>query len=59
MAVIMTPANMLPTCPMAVKMAVRFAISRGLLNAISAPQIFIHHLMVTYYQDPRMYIVPL
>lgn len=27
----MTPANMLPICPIAVKMAVRFAISRGLL----------------------------
>jgi hypothetical protein len=32
MAVIMTPANMLPTCPMAVKMAVRLAISSGLLK---------------------------
>jgi hypothetical protein len=32
MAVIMTPANMLPICPIAVKMAVRFAISSGLLT---------------------------
>jgi hypothetical protein len=34
MAVIMMPANMLPICPMAVKMAVRFAISSGLLIVI-------------------------
>jgi hypothetical protein len=32
MAVIMTPANMLPIWPMAVKMAVRLAISSGLLR---------------------------
>jgi hypothetical protein len=35
MAVIMTPANMLPICPMAVKMAVLFAISSGLLGHMS------------------------
>jgi hypothetical protein len=34
MAVIMMPANMLPICPMAVNMAVRFAISSGLLNVL-------------------------
>jgi len=34
MAVIMIPANMLPTCPTAVKMAVRLAISEGLLWTI-------------------------
>jgi hypothetical protein len=34
-AVIMIPANMLPSWPTAVKIAVRFAISDGLLSAIS------------------------
>jgi hypothetical protein len=34
MAVIIIPANMLPTCPTAVKMAVRLAISEGLLWTI-------------------------
>jgi hypothetical protein len=40
MAVIITPAHMLPICPIAVKMAVRFAISKGLLILISDPVYF-------------------
>jgi hypothetical protein len=57
-AVIMTPANMLPIWPMAVKMAVRFAISSGLLYFVPAAVAIIVTAW-TYYQDPRMYIVPL
>jgi hypothetical protein len=31
----MTPENILPICPMAVNIAVRFAISSGLLGVVS------------------------
>jgi hypothetical protein len=59
MAVIIMPANMLPICPMAVKIAVLFAISNGLLNMLLLLNTSIYCCTVTYYHDPRIYIVPL
>jgi hypothetical protein len=51
-AVIITPANMLPIWPMAVKIAVRLAISKGLL--ISHQSHVVPAVQLTHYQEPRM-----
>lgn len=70
-AVIIMPANIAPTCPIAVKIDARFEISLDLLfEKGKQSAIFMASLCAvdwecqygqvsTYYQDPRMNITPL